>query len=206
MTIRSDKGSVYEGGILVPGVVEWPAVIQSPMVNKNIAVTSDIFPTLAEITNQELPARPIDGISLLPFLENPDLVRTEPICFWKFNTNQAFDDSAENYINPELQEGTTPLAKMMAGKYTRTFRNYVYPAVSESDFGGERAITTNNYKFILDGNTPNDEGFELYDLQNDRAEKINIADDHPEIVEKMNNQMRQWQESVLNSLTGADYK
>ena len=206
MTIREDKGSVYEGGILVPGVVEWPAVIKSPKVNKNISVTSDILPTLAEITNQELPNRPIDGISWLSFLENPETERTSPIFFWKFNANQAFGDSPEHYIDPQLQEGTTPLTKMMDGKYTRTFRNYVYPAVSESDFGGERAMTTNKFKLILDGKTPNDEGFELYDLQNDRAEKVNVADEYPEIVEKMNNQMRKWQESVLNSLTGADYE
>lgn len=206
MTIRNDKGSLYEGGILVPGVMEWPAVINEPSINKNIAVTSDIFPTLAEITDQELPDRPIDGISLLPFIKNPETERTEPVCFWKFNASQAFGDSPEDYIDPQLQEGTTPLAKMMNGKYTRTFRNYVYPEVSENDFGGERAIITNKFKLVLDGNTPNEEGYELYDLENDRAETKNVASQYPEIVENLENQMRTWQESVLNSLTGADYE
>lgn len=205
MTIRDDKGSLYEGGILVPGIMEWPAMIKNPAVNKNIAVTSDIMPTLAEITNQDLPDRPIDGISLIPFIKNPQSERKEPICFWQFNYNQAFGDSPENYIDPELQEGTTPLAKMMAGKYTRTFRNYVYPEVSEDDFGGERAIMTNKFKLILDGDTPNAEGYELYDLENDRAEKVNVANEYPEVVEDLRIQMRKWQESVLNSLTGADY-
>jgi hypothetical protein len=32
-----------------------------------------------------------------------------------------FGDDAEPYIDPELQEGTTPLAKIMGGKFTRTF-------------------------------------------------------------------------------------
>ncbi len=205
MTIRNDKGSLYEGGILVPGVMEWPAVINDPAVNKNIAVTSDILPTLAEITDQELPDRPVDGISLLPFIKNPGIERTAPICFWQFNSGQAFGDSPENYIDPQLQEGTTPLAKMMNGKYTRTFRNYVYPEVSEDDFGGERAIMTNKFKLVLDGNTPNEEGYELYDLENDRAETVNMASEYPEVVEELQNKMRAWQESVLNSLTGADY-
>ncbi len=206
MTIRKDKGSLYEGGILVPGIVEWPAVIKHPSVNKNISSTSDILPTLAEITKQELPDRPIDGISLLPFLKNPQIERKEPMCFWKFNSNQAFGDSPEDYIDPVLQEGTTPLAKMMNGKYTRTFRNYVYPAVSEKDFGGERAIMTNKFKLILDGETPDANGFELYDLENDRAETKNVASEYPEVVKSLQSQMRAWQESVLNSLTGADYR
>ena len=206
MTIRDDKGSVYEGGILVPGIVEWPAVIKKPVVNNNIAVTSDIMPTLAEIANRDLPDRPIDGISLLPFMENPQSERTVPICFWKFNADLAFEHTPEHYIGPELQEGTTPLAKILGGKYTRTFKNYVYPAVSEHDFAGTRAIMTNRYKLILDGDTPNDEGYELYDLKNDRAEKVNLAYDYPEVVENLQKQMRTWQESVLNSLTGADYK
>lgn len=205
MTIREDKGSLYEGGILVPGVVEWPSVIKGPAVNKNIAVTSDLMPTLADITSQELPDRPIDGISLLPFIKDPQKERTTPICFWQFNSKQAFGDDPVDYIDPELQEGTTPLTKMMDGKYTRTFRNYVYPEVSEKDFGGERAITTNRFKLILDGKTPNADGYELYDLQNDRGETVNVAGEHPEVVEQLQQQMREWQESVLNSLTGADY-
>ncbi len=205
MTLRNEKGSLYEGGIRVPGVLEWPAVIKHPKVNNNISVTSDILPTLAEMFNQELPARPLDGVSLVPYFKDPQKERMEPVYFWQFETGKVFNSSAEPYIDPELQEGTTPLAKMMADKYTRTFRNLKYPGISENDFGGERAMMTNRYKLVLDGNSPNDDGFELYDLQSDPAENNNLADEHPEIAEKMQKQMRQWQESVLKSLTGADY-
>ena len=57
----------------------------------------------------------------------------------------------------------------------------------------------------LDGRSPNEKGFELYDTQNDPGETKNLADEHPEKVEEMQVQLRKWQESVLNSLTGADY-
>jgi arylsulfatase A-like enzyme len=95
---------------------------------------------------------------------------------------------------------------MMAGKYTRSFRNFKYEAISENDFGGERTIMGERYKFVLDGDSPNEKGFELYDIQNDPGETKNIADELPELAEEMKNQLRKWQESVLNSLTGADYK
>ena len=59
MTIREDKGSLYEGGVLVPGVLEWPAKIQKPTVTKTISVTSDFLPTLAELAGVSVPDRPI---------------------------------------------------------------------------------------------------------------------------------------------------
>jgi len=43
---RGQKGTVYEGGIRVPGIIEWPQRIAQPRVTKLNAVTSDMFPTL----------------------------------------------------------------------------------------------------------------------------------------------------------------
>lgn len=206
MTIREDKGSLYEGGVLVPGVMEWPAKIKQAASTSSIAVTSDFMPTIAELTQQTLPNRPIDGVSLLPVLENPQNKRKDPLFFWKFSTGKVFGENPENYINHELQVGTTPLAKKMGNIYTRNFKNYKYNSISPEDFSGERTILMNNFKLMLDGETPNEQGVELYDLEKDRAETSNIATDHPEVVEKMKTALKEWQQSVLNSLTGADYK
>jgi len=206
MTLRADKGSLYEGGVRVPGVIEWPARITKPSVIAAPVVTSDLLPTLAEITDTPLPERPMDGISLLPFFEEPEKERESPLFFWKFETGKVFDNSAEPYIDPELQEGTTPLVKMMAGKYTRTFRNLKYEVVSENDFGGERTMMNNRYKLVLDGESPKSDDVELYDIKEDPGEKTNLADNHPELTNEMKVQLYQWQSSVLKSLTGADYK
>ena len=81
-----------------------------------------------------------------------------------------------------------------------------YESISEIDFGGERTIMENKYKLVVEGKTPNELGFELYDIEKDPGEKINLADEHPDIVNKMNSQLHEWQQSVLTSLTGADYK
>jgi arylsulfatase A-like enzyme len=205
LTRREQKGSLYEGGILVPGVLEWPAVIKEPASTSVLSFTSDILPTLAEMAGQPLPDRPLDGISLVPFFHEPTKQRTEPLYFWQFEPGKVFGENPEPYIVPELQEGTTPLAKIMAGKYTRTFRNYKYNEISENDYSGERTIMKDQFKLVVEGQSPNEEGFELYDIQNDPGEKNNLADEYPEIVEEMMAEMRKWQESVLNSLTGADY-
>ena len=204
MTLRESKGTMYEGGIRVPGVMEWPAVIEEPAATSAISVTTDYMQTLAEITGQTLPGRPLDGKSWVPVFKDPSIQRNQPHFFWQFNRD-LFDDECEPYINPELQEGTTPLVKKMDGKYTRTFRNCKYPDISEEDFQGERVMMKDQYKLIVEGDTPNDKGYELYDIQNDPAETTNLADEYPEMADEMAADLRKWQESVLNSLTGADY-
>lgn len=113
------------------------------------------------------------------------------------------DENAKGYIEASLQEGTTPLVKKMNGKYIRSFKNFMYPGSSENDFQGPRSILYKNFKLIL---AENGNGLELYDLKKDRAETNNIADAHPEVVTELNEKLLNWQESVLNSLTGADYK
>ncbi|MEP0418023.1 MAG: sulfatase-like hydrolase/transferase [Cyclobacteriaceae bacterium] len=98
ITVQDEKGSVYEGGLLVPGAIEWPAMIPQPVVNENIAVTTDIMPTLAELVKQPLPSRPIDGISLLPFLKNAELERTAPI-YLQFQPERVFGNPLRTISN-----------------------------------------------------------------------------------------------------------
>jgi len=204
MTLRENKGTMYEGGIRVPGVLEWPAVIKEPVNTSAIAVTTDFLPTLAELTNQPLPERPLDGKSMVRLFKDPSLQRNQPHFFWQFN-RALFEDDCEPYIDPELQEGTSPLAKMMDGKFTRSFRNCKYSGISEGDYAGSRVMMSDRFKLILEGETPNSKGYELYNIQNDPGETKNLADEYPEIVKEMATGLLKWQESVLNSLTGADY-
>jgi arylsulfatase A-like enzyme len=203
---RGQKGTMYEGGVRVPGIIEWPARIRKPSVSKVNTVTSDMLPTLCELAGQPLPDRPLDGISLTPLIDGKMQKRPRPIFFWSFNTGRAFTKNSKPYIEPGLQEGTTPLVKMMAGKYTRTFRNFHYPEISQGDFGGARVVLDNRYKLVVDAQSGKKSTMELFDLTNDPAEKQNLIDSHKAIAEKMKWQLRDWQQSVLESLTGADYR
>jgi hypothetical protein len=132
--------------------------------------------------------------------------RPRPIFFWSFNTGKAFNQQSKPYIDPQLQEGTTPLVKMMAGKYTRTFRNYHYPAISQQDFGGSRTMLGNRYKLVMGEKSADKSFVELFDLAKDPTESHNLATSHPAIVQAMQKQLRDWQQSVLRSLTGEDYE
>jgi arylsulfatase A-like enzyme len=177
-----------------------------PRVSNVNSVTSDMFPTLCELAGMPLPNRPLDGISLVPLIAGKMQERPSPIFFWSFNTGRAFRGDAKPYIDPVLQEGTTPLVKMMGDKYTRTFRNFHYPKISEQDFGGARVVLDNRYKLVVDAQSRNQSTIELFDLRRDPAEEQNLIESHKEIADRMQKQLRDWQQSVLESLTGADYK
>ncbi|MDO7682997.1 MAG: hypothetical protein MUQ52_10980 [Pirellulales bacterium] len=49
-------------------------------------------------------------------------------------------------------------------------------------------------------------GVELFDLKKDPGEKNNLAEARPDIVQTLSKQLYDWQGSVLNSLTGQDYR
>ena len=201
--LKGQKSQMYEGGIRVPGLIEWPAVITSPSSSEHVAVTSDILPTLCTAANIQPSSRNLDGVDLNPLFRGESKQREEPVCFWSFNTRGLPKDSPP-WLSLEEQQGTTPLVKLIKGKPTRTFQNIQYQAIREIDFLGPRAITTQNYKLILDQSKS--DAVELYDLTKDPAETTNLVKDYPQIVRELSQKLRIWQESVLHSLTGADYR
>ncbi len=83
---RGVKGQVYEGGTLVPGLIEWPARIPEPRGTRVRASTSDLLPTLCTLVGQPLPDRPLDGIDLTPVLDGNMTERPSPLFFWEYNT------------------------------------------------------------------------------------------------------------------------
>jgi arylsulfatase A-like enzyme len=201
---RALKGSVYEGGTRVPGVIEWPARIPKPRTTAVNAVTSDMLPTLCTLAGVTPPDRPLDGIDLGPVFDGTMTSRPKPICFWDFRGARRPGQKRQPYIDPELQKGTTPLVKLMGGIPTRNFVNNRYTDIREEDFGGPRVILDNQHKLVVDGKK--DSGIELFDLRTDPGETNNIMDASPDRAKELETRLRQWQESVLRSLLGKDYR
>ncbi len=200
---RGVKGQVYEGGTLVPGLIEWPARIRQPRSTNIRATTSDLLPTLCALVGEPLPKRPIDGIDLMPLLAGSMTERHQPLYFWEYNTSGLAESVP--YIAPELQAGTTPLVKKMGGKATRDFKNVRQAPIGEDDYRGARAIIDGNYKLVVHEGGGGAVKLELFDLGEDPAEKMNIFDQEPVLAKRLQNELRAWQQSVLHSLSGADY-
>ena len=66
---RNRKGSIYEGGLRVPGIIEWPAKKLSGRTNVP-AWTCDIYPTVCAMADVDLVApHPLDGIDIGPIID-----------------------------------------------------------------------------------------------------------------------------------------
>jgi len=202
---RGVKAQVYEGGVLVPGLIEWPARIPQPRSTNVPACTTDLLPTLCALVGQPLPNRPLDGINLLPLVNGQMTARSAPLHFWAYNTSRLSSLKLEPYIDPELQTGTTPLAKLMGGKATRDFTNFRHPPLTEADYLGPRAIMDGNFKLVIHEQPGREARLELFDLSRDPAEKNDLSQAQPDTTKKLQAQLHAWQQSALKSLTGADY-
>ncbi|MEC8636849.1 MAG: sulfatase-like hydrolase/transferase [Bacteroidota bacterium] len=92
--LRGRKRSLHEGGIRVPGIVEWPDKITSGIVIDVPCYTSDYFPTIANVLgiDPQKYQRPYDGENLTPFWNKKKLKRTLPLAF-QFNKQYALIDN-----------------------------------------------------------------------------------------------------------------
>ena len=95
-TLRGHKGELWEGGIRVPGIIEWPARIKQPVITNVMAVTSDIYPTVMDILKIKIPNQvlPLDGISLVPLIDGQMKQRPSPIGFWHHGETSLEDGPA----------------------------------------------------------------------------------------------------------------
>lgn len=71
--LRGTKGTTWEGGMRVPGIVRWPARISPGRRSDVLATAMDLYPTLANIAGAALPDdRTIDGQDITDVWTHPD--------------------------------------------------------------------------------------------------------------------------------------
>jgi arylsulfatase A-like enzyme len=112
--LRGHKGTVFEGGLRVPGIMEWPAVIK-PRVTSHPAGTVDLFPTIADIVG--LPPssfiQPLDGLSLKPLLTAETDPRARPLPF-RFGAKAALVGSQYKLLTQNIATGPFELYDLNA--------------------------------------------------------------------------------------------
>ena len=93
--LRGFKGSLYEGGLRVPAIVEWPALITKPRVTEFPSVAMDIFPTVAEIVGlpDSVMQQPQDGQSLKGLFTENWSKREKPISFSCFGNSALLNNN-----------------------------------------------------------------------------------------------------------------
>jgi arylsulfatase A-like enzyme len=77
---KGGKGNLTEGGLRVPGIIEWPARIPKPVVSDVPVNLLDSLPTCLAAAGVPVPEG-LDGLSLLPLLDGQWRERPAPMGF-----------------------------------------------------------------------------------------------------------------------------
>ncbi|MFB0525207.1 MAG: sulfatase-like hydrolase/transferase [Phycisphaerae bacterium] len=201
---RGNKGKIYEGGLRVPAILEWPSRIPNPRTTDIPCNTSDIYPTLMELLGVRLKKQPpLDGISLVPLIDGRMKSRPKPMGFWDYPIGGIRTPSKE-FMSELLaaqksgnEVGDKSRLRLDAGQITKQ-----YP---EDAFPGHAAWLDWPWKLHR---IEKKKGLklELYNLAEDPGEKNDLAAQYSERVESMKAKLEAWQKSVVRSLNGEDYR
>ena len=82
---RGRKHYLYEGGIRVPAIIRYPAMVKAGSVSEELVIGTDLFVTLARLAGGSVPDdRPIDGIDIQPVLAGGKL--PQRTVFWALDS------------------------------------------------------------------------------------------------------------------------
>lgn len=81
---RGYKRDLYEGGIRVPMIISWPGHVQAGTETDHMCSFWDVLPTFEEITNPKAKKKQLDGISILPLLENRKGQKEHEFLYFEF--------------------------------------------------------------------------------------------------------------------------
>ena len=202
---RGNKGDIYEGGLRVPAILEWPARIKDARISSFPANTSDIFPTLLDIIGVKAdPDRPLDGISLLPVLDKQIENRTRPMGFWQYPVGGVPTPSAAWMA--ELLEAQKNGNMVGDSARLRLEDSQIRTQYPVDTLPGHAAWLDWPWKLHRIQDKEGDIRWELYHLQRDPMESEDLADTERETATKMKPGLEAWQTSVVKSMNGLDYR
>lgn len=201
---RGRKGSVYEGGLLVPAILEWPVRITSPRVTHVRSNTCDIYPTLLEIAGVTVENQPpLDGVSLVPVIDGKTQAREQPMGFWDYRIPGIRTPSAQ--WMGELLKAQQAGGDLQPYEASRRAAELPDPAYPLDKFPGHAAWIDGDWKLHRIAKPKGAVTWELYDLAADPAEETDLATSENVRTPNMRRQLDAWLASVVRSLNGEDY-
>ncbi|SFB32137.1 sulfatase [Algoriphagus aquimarinus] len=150
---RGSKWNLYEAGIRIPMVVSWPGVVAANSIKEVPVIQTDFFPTFMDIAgDEEIDISELDGQSILPLLLGGEIDRFKSL-FWYFPyyhpEGKAYDEAL---VDIGVEDGATSQTRPQA------------------------ALRQDALKLIYYFDT---DRFELYDLNYDPSESIDLSSSRP---------------------------
>jgi arylsulfatase A-like enzyme len=140
--LKLGKLFLFEGGVRVPMIVNWPGVVPANSVFQGTTSSLDVFPTACAAAGVDVPdGFELDGTNLISYLSGNTEGSPHELLYWSNGPNVA------------IRSGDWKLVKSHANAW-------------------------------------------LFDLSQDVGEKNNLAKSRPDIVEKLEQELGQWQSQM----------
>ncbi len=165
--LRGSKRFHLEGGIRVPFIFHWPAGLPSGVTYQHPMISLDLYSTFAAAAGAAETAQ--DSVNLLPHLRGETAEPPHEFLFWRFQPNIA------------VRWGNWKLWRV----------NKTDLAESDMTVGGKRLPQVD-----YPGDSPHGQLTVLYDLSADIGERSNVAEQHPDVVARLEAELASWSEGL----------
>ena len=167
---REAKATSFEGGVRVPCVMQWPGKIAPGSVCREPVMTIDVLPTVAKAVGTEAPTdRVIDGKDLTPLLLNGG------------KTSEPVHEALYFYWDQHLQA-------VRSGKWKLHFpHDYRLHPTTRATGGTPNKARTGKLELSL------------FNLENDPGETTNVADEHRQVVSRLQSLAEQMRDDLGDS-------
>lgn len=157
--LREGKGTCLEGGVREPCLMRWPGKIPKGATSDAMLMTIDLLPTIAHLVDAPLPAHPIDGLDVWPLIAGEKGAKNPHDAYFFY------------YHENELHAVTS------GDGHWKLLLPHAYRTLAGRP-GGTNGIPAKYEQRKIAAP-------ELYDLVRDLGEQRNVADEHPEIVQRL---------------------
>lgn len=206
-SFRGGKGNVYEGGIRVPMIMRWPGHLDGGRHVQDIVHFADWFPTLLTVCDVDVPqCVDHDGVDVMPILEGASASEYPDRC-WQWSSYEPLPK-----INAAIRDGDWKL--LWPDKFSRRpLRDYqlvdLVRFMNSDDLessgvelpeNGEFESLEDYFAFLRHESarplSPREgvpgKPAELFNIDCDPHETDNVADKHPDIVQRLARALDNW--------------
>jgi arylsulfatase A-like enzyme len=188
--LREGKLTTYEGGLRVPCIIRWPGKMPRNAVNSQPWMALDLLPTLAAEFGQALPTeRKIDGQDVRNTWQGKHSERA--LTFYAGEELQAIRQGQWklHFPHPYLTVNGPP----GTGGKPANFANMKPEKIEKSGIDG--IASRHGYRV-------EQQALALYDISSDPGEKVNLAEQHPDVVTRLSQAAEAVRRDIGDKLSG----
>jgi len=202
---RGHKGTLYEGGLMVPAILEWPARIVAPRVTGVRCNTCDIYPTLLEIAGVKMKNQPgLDGISLMRLIDGKTNKREPAMGFWDYPV-PGIRTPSKQWMG-DLWKAQQAGGDLEPHPSSQRAAELPDPPYSFTEFPGHAALIDGDWKIHRISDKTGVVKWEFYNLAVDPKEQTDLSNRGDQNIHPYQEKLETWLESVVRSLNGEDYQ